>query len=99
MTFHKVITVRMSEELHEALKEEAYQRRISMNTLCLMKLQPPVSIYKKLPSSLDTWEQEMEKWGPAPMRMPTPSEARKRRHQELMDAFKPKPEIKEHHNG
>jgi hypothetical protein len=34
----KVITVRLPDSLHSALKEEAYQGRISLNQLCITKL-------------------------------------------------------------
>lgn len=35
---HKVVMVRMSPELHESLKQRAYERRVSMNALCLSLL-------------------------------------------------------------
>jgi predicted HicB family RNase H-like nuclease len=35
---HRVITVRMPRELHETLKSEADDLRVSINTLCLSKL-------------------------------------------------------------
>jgi hypothetical protein len=34
----RVITVRLPESLHDALKDEAYARRTSMNQLCISKL-------------------------------------------------------------
>lgn len=34
----KVITVRLPKSLHEALRDEAYHRRTSMNKLCISKL-------------------------------------------------------------
>lgn len=34
----KVVTVRMSPELHESLGRRAYERRVSMNALCLSLL-------------------------------------------------------------
>lgn len=34
----KVITIRLSDSLHSALKEEAYQSRMSLNQLCIKKL-------------------------------------------------------------
>jgi len=34
----RVITVRMPQSLHEALKAEAYERHTSMNKLCITKL-------------------------------------------------------------
>lgn len=35
---HRVITVRMPRSLHETLKAEAEQMRVSINTLCISKL-------------------------------------------------------------
>ena len=35
---HRVITVRMPRTLHETLKAEAEQMRVSINTLCISKL-------------------------------------------------------------
>jgi hypothetical protein len=34
----RVITVRLPASLHEALKDEAHQRKVSMNKLCINKL-------------------------------------------------------------
>ena len=34
----RVITVRLPASLHEALKDEAHQRKVSMNKLCISKL-------------------------------------------------------------
>ena len=39
----KVITVRMPDSLHEALKKEAQERNTSMNKLCIAKLRPPLA--------------------------------------------------------
>jgi len=35
--------VRVPVKLHEALVEEAYQKRTSLNQLCLAKLQQPIA--------------------------------------------------------
>jgi predicted HicB family RNase H-like nuclease len=35
---YRVITVRMSRELHERLKAAAHARRVSLNTLCVDEL-------------------------------------------------------------
>lgn len=34
-----VMTIRMPAELHRALKDEAHRQRVSMNQLCITKLQ------------------------------------------------------------
>lgn len=38
----RVITIRMPRSLHELLRAEAYERRTSMNKLCIAKLLQPV---------------------------------------------------------
>jgi len=38
----RVITVRMPESLHEALKSESHERKTSMNKLCISKLLQPI---------------------------------------------------------
>lgn len=39
---HRVVTVRMPRSLHEALKAEAADRRLSINALCIAKLLQPL---------------------------------------------------------
>ena len=38
----RVVTVRMSAEVHEALRAEAHERRTSLNKLCVTKLIQPI---------------------------------------------------------
>ncbi len=43
MDAKQVITVRVPVELHNALVEEAYQKRTSLNQLCLAKLRQTIA--------------------------------------------------------
>lgn len=51
-----VVTVRMSRKMHQALKDEAYKRRMSLNSLCLRALETtlPIDVQVRVsPSPLD----------------------------------------------
>jgi len=43
----RVITVRMTPELHAALREESFERRTSVNKLCIAKLRLAGSLLDK----------------------------------------------------
>ena len=45
---NKVITVRIPQSLHEAIKEEAHQRRCSMNKLAAAKLRIKCEVLDKI---------------------------------------------------
>lgn len=45
----RVITVRLSSELHEALKRLAQRERVSLNMICVASLEPLVAAETRLP--------------------------------------------------
>jgi len=47
---YRVITVRISRELHERLKTAAHARRLSLNELCVRELNPISVTGERLPT-------------------------------------------------
>jgi predicted HicB family RNase H-like nuclease len=66
----RVITVRLPQSLHEALRHEAHNHKTSMNKLCISKLLQVID-GELVPSDFERHEEE-ESPQPAPMMRPQP---------------------------